>query len=166
MRNIQTRLQSNSIQHRESGTWFDTLISMATFKDVPSLDGKWLFDWKKEVPRVPVYKLVTVENPETIQGLMSVEENKGFLFVPLIENAPHNRGNNKEYRGIPGNLIAFVCKLSDERGYGGYVAFDAKTALKEHYRNTLGAQAIGHSSRMFIDEKQARELILFHFPKS
>ena len=66
---------------------------MATFKDVHSLDGKWLFDWKKEVPRVPVYKLVTVENPETIQGLMSGEENKGFLFVPLIENAPHNRGN-------------------------------------------------------------------------
>ena len=114
--------------------------------------------------RLPVYKLVTVEQKEVIQGLMSVEENKGFLFVTLIENAPHNRGKNKEFRGIPGNLFAFACKLSDDRGYGGYVAFDAKTALIGHYQTTLGAKVIGNSSRMFIDEKQAQELILFHFP--
>ncbi len=165
MRKTQITHRSNSIQQRESGRWVDTLVTNAVFSEIQNLPSTWLFDWKTAYAKYPVYKLTTVANPETIQGLMCVEENKGFLFVPLIENAPHNRSKDKEFRAVPGNLFAFACKLSDEKDFGGFVAFDAKTTLMEHYRNTLGAQSIGHSSRMFIDEKQAQTLISFHFPK-
>jgi hypothetical protein len=38
----------------------------------------------------------------------------------LIESAPFNKGKNKVYAGVPGNLVAFACKLSFQRGFEGY----------------------------------------------
>jgi hypothetical protein len=57
----------------------------------------------------------------------------------LIESAPFNIGKNKTYLGIPGNLVAFVCKLSFQRGGEGYVSFLSMTKLIEHYEKSLGA---------------------------
>lgn len=107
--------------------------------------------------------MVALEQPDIIQGLISVEEQRGFYFVSLIENAPFNIGKDKEYSGVATNLFAFVCKLSKEKGFDGFVVFEAKTALIEHYKSTLGAQTIGNSIRMFIDETQAEKLIAIHF---
>jgi len=98
-----------------------------------------------------------------IQGLISVEKQGGFYFVSLIENAPFNIGKDKEYSGVATNLFAFICKLSKENGFEGFVVFEAKTALIEHYKSTLGAQTVGNSIRMFIDEAQAEKLIAIHF---
>jgi hypothetical protein len=50
----------------------------------------------------------------------------------LIESAPFNIGRNKIYYGVPGNLVAFACKLSFERGGEGYVSFLSKTRLIGH----------------------------------
>lgn len=72
---------------------------------------------------------------------------------------------NKEYEGAAGNLFAFACLRSLEKGFGGYISFEAKTELIAHYQNTLGAQRIGNSIRMFIDEARATELIKFYFSK-
>ena len=94
---------------------------------------------------------------------MSVETRAGFVFVSLIENAPFNRGTDKIYRGVAVNLFAFACKLSAEKGFDGFVAFEAKTDLIAHYQTILGAQQIGTSNRMFIEELQAQKLIQLHF---
>jgi hypothetical protein len=40
----------------------------------------------------------------------------------LVESAPFNKGKTKLYSGIPGNLVAFACKLSFQRGHEGNVA--------------------------------------------
>lgn len=61
----------------------------------------------------------------------------------LIESAPFNIGKNKTYWGVPGNLVAFACKLSFQRGGEGYVSFLAKTKLIEHYEKSLGAVLVG-----------------------
>ena len=50
----------------------------------------------------------------------------------LIESAPFNLGKEKIYLGVPGNLVAFACKLSFQRGGEGYVSFLSKTKLIEH----------------------------------
>jgi len=50
----------------------------------------------------------------------------------LIESAPFNIGKTKVYLGIPGNLVAFACKLSFQRGGEGYISFIAKTKLIDH----------------------------------
>jgi hypothetical protein len=82
----------------------------------------------------------------------------------LIENAKFNKGKNKLYTGVAGNLVAFACKSSFERGYEGVVSFVAKTQLIEHYSQTLGAKLFGRN-RMFIDTKEAYFLTAKYYKK-
>ncbi len=79
----------------------------------------------------------------TVQGLTSLEPADGFVLVHLLESAPHNVGQNKLFRGVAGNLFAFACARSFAMKFDGYVAFEAKTELIEHYRISLGAEQIG-----------------------
>ena len=71
----------------------------------------------------------------------------------LLESAPFNKGKNKIYAGAPGNLVAFACKLSFQRGHDGNVAFVSKSRLIDHYIETLGAIHFG--GRLMIIETQA-----------
>jgi hypothetical protein len=71
----------------------------------------------------------------------------------LVVSAPFNVGNSKMYAGVPGNLVAFACKLSFQCGHEGNVAFISKTQLIEHYVKTLGAFHFG--GRVMIIERQA-----------
>lgn len=80
----------------------------------------------------------------------------------LIESAKFNKGKNKLYRGVAGNLVAYACKTAFEKGYDGVVSFVAKTQLIDHYALTLGAKVfIGN--RMFIDTKEATILTTKYF---
>jgi hypothetical protein len=81
----------------------------------------------------------------------------------LIESAKFNRGTKKLYIGVPGNLVAFVCKLSFEKGYEGYVYFESKTKLIDHYKKTLGAYVIA-GKIMAIDTTAALKLFKRYFP--
>lgn len=83
--------------------------------------------------------------------------------MPLIENAKFNKGRNKLYKGVAGNLVAFACKISFERGYDGFVSFVAKTKLVEHYKKTLGAKQFGSGNRMYIGTKEALALVNQYF---
>lgn len=80
----------------------------------------------------------------------------------LIESSKFNKGKGKVYLGVPGNLVAFACKVSLEKGYDGFVAFDAKTSLIKHYQETLGASYF-RGQRMFIDTGAAMKLITQYF---
>lgn len=57
----------------------------------------------------------------------------------LIESAKFNKGKMKVYLGVPGNLVAYVCKLSVYKSYEGFLAFDAKSVLIKHYEQSLHA---------------------------
>ena len=104
-------------------------------KTVGSLIGENEF----KQPEKDVYKLNIVGNPKIIQGLISLEVKKDHVHMHLLESAPFNIGKSKVYLGIPGNLVAFACKLSFQRGGKGYISFIAKTKLIDHYIDTLGA---------------------------
>ncbi len=80
----------------------------------------------------------------------------------LIESAPFNRGKNKVYLGVAGNLVAFLCKESWDRNYEGVIAFISKTRLIEHYELTLGAIHIGNH-KMVIFPPEAWKLIQKYF---
>lgn len=47
----------------------------------------------------------------------------------LVENAPFNIGKGKIYEGVAGNLVAYACKESFQKGFDGNVAFISKTRL-------------------------------------
>jgi len=89
-------------------------------------------------------------------------EKKDHVYIHLIESAPFNRGKNKIYLGVPGNLVAFACKISFHRGFEGYVSFRSKTDLIGHYEKILGAAHIG-SQLMIIDTFSAQNLINIYF---
>jgi hypothetical protein len=80
----------------------------------------------------------------------------------LIESAKFNKGKTKIYAGVPGNLVAFACKLSFDKGYDGYLAFDAKTVLIKHYQDTLFATHF-RGTKMMIETTAAKKLIKQYF---
>ena len=80
----------------------------------------------------------------------------------LIESAPFNLGKEKIYLGVPGNLVAFACKLSFQRGGEGYVSFLSKTKLIEHYERSLGAIHVG-GYKMVITTEEALKLTNKYF---
>ena len=80
----------------------------------------------------------------------------------LVENAPFNKGKTKVYAGVPGNLVAYACKLSFQRGHDGNVSFVSKTNLIEHYEKSLGAFHFG-GRLMIIETKAALRLINKYF---
>jgi hypothetical protein len=132
---------------------------------VASKKNDWLFDWKLEFKESArdVYKLTIVNNQSVIQGLISVEVKEDHVYMHLVESAPFNKGKNKIYAGVPGNLVAFACKLSFQRGHEGNISFISKTRLIQHYIDTLGAFHFG-GRLMIIETKAALKLINKYFP--
>lgn len=122
---------TNSIENINSGDSFPTEVSLLKseeLKKITKVNG-WLFNWKVEFkkPQCEIYKLTISNNPNIIQGLVSLEVKSDHVFMHLIESAPFNVGKNKTYLGVPGNLVAFACKLSFQRGNDGFISFVAKT---------------------------------------
>ena len=153
---------TNSIVNKVTGDIFDTEVLPITPKDIKKV-AKWQFKWAKELPFSEVYKLVVVGNPNILQGLIAIRDEKTHYYMALIENAPFNIGKSKIYEGVPGNLVAFACKKSFDKGYEGFVSFDAKSALIEHYEKTLGAKRAGRGSLMYVDTQAATKLVNRYF---
>ena len=159
---------TRSIENAISGDSFKTEILELSSADIRKLKKtEWLFEWSVEAKQAEkkVYKLVIEDNPNIIQGLISLEDRGDHIFMSLIESNKFNRGIKKIYLGVPGNLVAFACKISFEKGYQGYVSFESKSKLKEHYKKTLGAHLL-FSNFMAIDSKAATKLIDQYFSKN
>lgn len=157
---------TDSILNTISGDSFQTEISTLKKSDLKNVLKKngWNFDWKTEFNnlRKEVYKLTIVNNPDIIQGLLSITIESDHIYMDLLESAPFNVGKEKLYEGVAGNLVAFACKTSFQKGYDGFVAFTAKTRLIEHYEKTLGAYHF-KNQRMIIDTEPAKFLVTKYF---
>lgn len=157
---------TNSIQNTISGDSFATEVVRFTKSDLKQAakKGGWNFNWKKELDdnTKEVYKLLISSSPDIIQGLLSLTIETDHVFMNLVESAPFNIGKSKLYEGVAGNLVAFACQLSFQRGFDGFVAFDAKTRLIPHYEKTLGAVQF-RGQRMIIPTHAAQILIDKYF---
>ncbi len=149
-----------------SGDSFQTEISTLKKSDLKSILKKngWNFDWKSEFNdlKKEVFKLTIVNNPDIIQGLLSITIENDHIYMDLLESAPFNIGKRKLYEGVAGNLVAYACKTSFQKGYDGFVAFTAKTRLINHYEETLGAYHF-KNQRMIIDTEPAKFLVTKYF---
>lgn len=155
---------TNSIENAISGETFKTEFQIVNSRELKSRD--WLFDWKREITdrNNIVFKMYIIENKNIIQGLISMRKKESYIFINLVENANFNRGKNKLYLGVGGNLFAFACLTSMNLGFQGFVAFDAKTALVKHYQTTIGAEK-ATGQRMYISDNNAQKLINQYFKK-
>lgn len=157
---------TNSIQNTISGDSFNTEVLRFTKHDLKQVTKRngWNFNWKAELAdnTKEVFKLTIPNNPNIIQGLLSLSLEPDHVYMHLLENAPFNIGQNKLYEGVAGNLVAHACKISFQQGYDGFVGFTAKTKLIGHYEKTLGAYTLG-GHRMIIPTKSAQILIDKYF---
>jgi hypothetical protein len=159
---------TNSIVNTISGDSFPTEVYPLPSSELKLVSTKkgWIFDWASErkQSRRRVFKLTIRNNPDIIQGLVSISDNDTHFYLHLIESAPFNLGKNKLYEGVPGNLFAFTCKTSWDNGYQGFVSFASKTRLIEHYEKSLGATHIG-GNKMVIYPHDALKLIHQYYPE-
>ena len=157
---------TNSIENVQSGDSFQTEISLLTNLELKKVTRKigWRFNWNYEFkqPEREVYKLTISNNPDIIQGIISLEVKTDHVYMHLIESAPFNIGKHKVYYGVPGNLVAYACKLSFQRGSEGYLSFVAKTKLIEHYSESLGAVHVG-GHLMILNTQASLKLINKYF---
>jgi hypothetical protein len=157
---------TNSIENRVTGDNFTTTIIHLTKADLKTVTKKngWVFDWKFELKQSEreVYKLTISENANIIQGLISLEVKFDHVYMHLVESSPFNKGREKVYSGVPGNLVAFACRLSFQRGFEGNVSFISKTQLINHYTKTLGAFHAG-GRLMIIETSAAKRLMNRYF---
>ena len=157
---------TNSIENVITGDSFQTEISVVTSNELKLINIKnwWLFNWQNEFkePAREIYKLTIPNNSKIIQGLISLEVRSDHVYMHLVESAPFNKGKTKMYSGVPGNLVAFACKLSFQRGHEGNVAFQSKSQLIDHYEKSLGAVHFGNRI-MVINTQAALKLINRYF---
>lgn len=157
---------TNSLENVITGDSFRTEVSVLTNADLKSVSKSngWLFNWRAEfkTPSRDVYKLTIANNPSIIQGLISLEIKTDHVYLHLVESASFNKGRKKVYAGVPGNLVAFACQLSFQRGHEGNVSFLSKTQLVDHYIKTLGAIHFG-GRVMIIETRAALQLINRYF---
>lgn len=157
---------TNSIQNTISGDSFPTEVSQLTKADLKEITRKrgWHFNWRRNLTIIQerVNKLAITNNPGIIQGLQRFTIKVDPVFMDLIESDPLNLGRKKLYEGVPGNLVAFACKVSFQRGFDGFVSFTAKSRLIKHYEKSLGAHHFGNHL-MIIQTDFARKLIENYF---
>ncbi|MEO8404254.1 MAG: hypothetical protein ABI480_06655 [Chitinophagaceae bacterium] len=156
---------TRSIEDISTGKSYETIVVPIVAADLKKIIAKngWRFNWESEfiTKDRSVYKLMTTAN-KAIQGLISLEAIHDHIEMHLIETAPHNYGKNKKYLGAPANLVAYGCKISFDSGFGGFVSFDGKTSLINHYIKTLGAQLLS-KNRMFISGYSFKKLVNLYY---
>lgn len=157
---------TNSVQNSISGDSFATDVLRFTKEDSKQTTKKagWNFNWKAELANntKEVFKLTITNNPNIIQGLISISIEDDHVYMHLVESAPFNIGQNKLYEGVAGNLVAHACKISFMQGFDGFVAFTAKTKLIAHYQKTLGAYTLG-GQRMILPKDSSQILVDKYF---
>ena len=157
---------TDSILNTISGDSFQTEVSRITSVDLKNIIKKngWNFNWKSEFNDIKkeVYKLTIVNNSNIIQGALSITIEEDHVYMNLLESSPFNVGKNKLYEGVSGNLVAFACKVSFQKGFDGFVAFTAKTNLIKHYEYSLGAFHF-KNQRMIIETEASKKLVKKYF---
>lgn len=157
---------TNSILNTISGDSFQTEVTLITKSDLKEINKNngWNFDWQLEFNDIKkeVYKLTIQNNAHIIQGLLSISIEADHIYMDLLESAPFNIGKNKLYEGVAGNLVAFACKVSFQKGFEGFVVFTAKTKLIEHYEKKLGAFHF-KNHRMIIETDASKFLVEKYF---
>ena len=98
------------------------------------LKSRYAFDWKEEKNK-EVYKLV-LKGQTDILGLISIERipDEWRIHIRLLSVSAENKGKNKHFENIVGNLIAFVAKIAvAEFGSLACISLKPKSSIAQHY---------------------------------
>jgi hypothetical protein len=124
-----------------SGEYVPVTITLMQPRDINTMRPGWTpgFNWRLyfKYANVEVYKIMLLGS-DRIEGAIALEPMQDHVWVHLIEKSPLNRGALEQYQFVAHHLFAFAAYRSFEMA-DGFVSFDAKTGLVEHYMKRYGA---------------------------
>ena len=105
---------------------------------------RYFFNWIEEKD-IEVYKLKIVGTSD-ILGLVSLERipEEWRIHIRLLTVSKENKGRDKKYENIAGNLITFVSKIA-VREYAelACVSLKPKGVIAQHYIDKFGMNVTG-----------------------
>jgi len=128
-----------------------TSVEEVDYKSISK--SRYFFDWKVE-QEYEVYKLQIVGSSE-ILGLISLERipDEWRVHIRLLTVSKENKGKEKKYDRIAGNLIAFAAKIS-VREYAEYacISLRPKSQIAKHYIYKYNMIATGMTLSIEVPE--------------
>ena len=140
----------------EVSTAKDYTIEIVPVEDIDYKSLKkdrYFFDWKEEKEQ-EVYKLIR-EGSDEILGVISVERipTEWRIHIRLLTVSRENKGKDKEYDKIAGNLIAYVSKLAvEEFGELACISLRPKTLIAQHYIDKYNMNTTGITLSLEVPE--------------
>jgi hypothetical protein len=115
--------------------------------------ARYFFDWNEEKGQ-EIYKLV-LEGQNDILGLVSIERypKEWRIHIRLLTVSAENKGGQKVYEKIAGNLIAFVSKIAvTDFGEFACVSLRPKSAIAKHYITKYKMNVTGMTLSLEVPE--------------
>jgi len=126
-------------------------VKLNEFKTIRK--NRYFFDWKIEQNQ-EVYKL-TIKGSNDILGLISIERitQEWRIHIRLLTVSKENKGKEKQYDKIAGNLIAFVAKIAiREFGELACVSLRPKSQIAQHYIDKYNMNITGMTLSIEVPE--------------
>lgn len=114
---------------------------------------RYFFDWNTEKDH-EVYKL-QIEASSDILGLVSIERipQEWRIHIRLLTVSKENKGTEKKYDRIIGNLLAFVAKIAiREFGELACVSLRPKGQIAQHYIDKYNMNITGVTLSIEVPE--------------
>lgn len=114
---------------------------------------RYFFNWKIEKNQ-EVYKL-QIKGSSDILGLVSMERipQEWRIHIRLLTVSKENKGNEKKYDKIAGNLIAYIAKIAiSEFGELACVSLRPKSQIAQHYIDKYNMNITGMSLSIEVPE--------------
>ena len=140
-------------------------IVPAVLSDMPYEKDGWNFNWRTlfNDQNTRTYVLRRKHTADQIDGVLQLRVVHGMMLMNNIELSPDNIGTTKKHDFVAGCLIAYACResFSLDGDYKGFLVFESKTELIDHYTYKYGAALI-RGQRMFIGAQQGIRLIEYY----
>jgi ribosomal protein S6E (S10) len=114
---------------------------------------RYFFDWNVEKDQ-EVYKL-QIKGSSDILGLVSIERisQEWRIHIRLLTVSKENKGKDKKYDNIAGNLIAYVAKIAiREYGELACVSLRPKSQIAQHYIDKYNMNITGMTLSIEVPE--------------
>jgi hypothetical protein len=114
---------------------------------------RYSFNWKEEKTQ-EIYKLV-IKGQHEILGLVSIERipSEWRIHIRLLTVSVENKGEEKVFEKIAGNLIAFVSKIAlADYGELACVSLRPKSSIAQHYITKYNMNITGLTLSLEVPE--------------